>query len=257
MITKAQIKYIQSLQQKKYRDKHKVYIAEGLHIVREAIQRMPDDISLLLLTTKSLPELGENIDKVKERTIKVSGSEFLRVSSRKSPQEVLAVIKIKDIPLPAPGKEELILVLDQIKDPGNMGTIIRLADWFGIRNLVCSPDTVDCYNPKVVQASMGSIFRINISYTALASWLTEMKSRNIKLYGTMLEGDNIYTSKLKLPGMVVLGNEATGISADIVNILDSRLTIPNFSGLPEKTESLNVAMAAAIVCGEFRRTTNT
>ena len=188
MITKKQIKYIRSLQQKKYRDQHGVFLAEGIKIVSEAIESRSDLIEQLILTEKHKADLPipDHLDKAK--ILEVKGSEFQNMSSLKQPQEVLAVIKqalpdTKAIQKP----RDLILALDRVRDPGNLGTIIRVADWFGVQHVVCSNDTVDCYNPKVVQASMGSIFRVQVHYLALTAYLKSAKqSGDVNIYGTML-----------------------------------------------------------------------
>lgn len=254
MITKAQIKHIRSLQQKKYRDIHDEFVVEGLHIVREAIKFTPEDIVQLIYTRNSLPDIKEQVEELMGKSIEVSPTDFARLSSQKAPQELLAIIKINHQAAPVPKTNELMMVLDQVQDPGNLGTIIRLADWFGIRNLVCSDNSANCYNPKVVQSSMGGIFRVNVCYTNLKSYLEKLKEKgNITIYGTLMEGSDLYTSSLKLPGIIVMGNEAHGISTEIIELLDHHITIPNFSTRVEKTESLNVAIAAAITCSEFRR----
>ena len=149
--------------------------------------------------------------------------------------------------------DNLILVLDQIQDPGNLGTIIRLASWFGIEYIVCSPDTVDCYNPKVVQATMGAIAHVKVLYTDLSLFLNESILKGRTIYGTFLDGDNIYGSELKENGIIILGNEGNGISKEIEKIVTNRLFIPSYQSSARNVESLNVSIAAAIVCSEFRR----
>ncbi|MBN1952156.1 MAG: RNA methyltransferase [Bacteroidales bacterium] len=254
MITKAQLKHIRSLQQKKFRDLHGQFIAEGIHITEEAIRSGPDKVEMVVYTRNSFREISNLIGRIRERCLEVSVEEFSSLSTQKTPQQVLVILKKKETENPYPKENDLFLALDQIRDPGNLGTIIRLADWFGIRKLICSEDTVECYNPKVVQSSMGSILRVDISYTDLQEYLARVKeTKGARLYGTLMEGNNIYGSPLPLPGIIILGNEAHGISAEIISLLDERITIPNFSTTPEKTESLNVAIAAAIACSEFRR----
>jgi RNA methyltransferase, TrmH family len=256
VITKQQIKYIRSLHQKKYRDQEGVFLAEGYSIVNEALQLVPDSVQLVVCTAGSLTNLNPDFRSFGPRCVEMAANDFSRISVQKSPQEVLAVIKMRHT-LPSPEtKQSLVLALDQIRDPGNMGTIIRLADWFGISELVCSEDTVDCYNPKVVQASMGAIFRIRISYCSLSEYLLETsRKKDIRIYGTTLDGENLYTSALEKPAIIVLGNEANGISAEVLQHVRKRLLIRNFSDSTSKTESLNVAIAAAITCSEFRRQT--
>jgi TrmH family RNA methyltransferase len=149
----------------------------------------------------------------------------------------------------------LILVLDTIRDPGKLGTIIRLADWFGIGNIFCSDETVECFNPKVVQATMGAILRVNIHYTSLKELLLNLRSAGYTIYGSTLNGENIYTKRLKTPAAIILGNETRGISPDLIPMIEECILIPNFSTSVNRSESLNVSIAAAIICSEFSRLT--
>jgi TrmH family RNA methyltransferase len=255
MVSRQQIKRIRSLHLKKFRDELKLYLAEGLKLVEEVIINQPQNIEKILFTTK-MSELFEKefnlnaIDKVE-----ISEADFQRISTVRTPQGILAVLKKPQAHISVPTiPDSLILALDRISNPGNLGTIIRLADWFGITDIICSPDTVECYNPKVVQATMGALFRMNLIYTPLEDFfLTAKKNSSIVVYGTSLMGSNIYKTQLQLPAIIVLGNEATGISKNVGSMIDHHLMIPNFSHAAEKSESLNVSVAAAIVCSEFRR----
>lgn len=240
MISKNQIKLITSLQQKKYRQVHHLFIAEGVKVIQE-----------LLLSNFVLEHLycTENLfDSVDEnRKTPVKSEELKKISSLSTANNCLALFKIpNEQPIQS---SSITVVLDDIRDPGNMGTIIRLCDWFGIRQIVCSNETVDVYNPKVIQATMGSISRVNITYLDLPKYLNKSK---VPVYGTFMDGKNIYKEQLAKECMLVLGNEGNGISKEIEAIVTHKLTIPRFGEL-QKTESLNVAAATAIFLSEFKR----
>ncbi len=258
MLSKQDLKFIRSLHLKKFRDESMMYIAEGLKVVKEAILNQPQNIEQIIVSSKITRQVEEAAFIPQTKMIEVSPAEFERLSALKNPQGILAIIKKSKETLPSPSDlEDIAIILDQVSDPGNLGTIIRLADWFGIQHIICSPDTVECYNPKVVQASMGALFRMNISYTQLPEFLINSRNNGpIKVYGTSLDGTNIYNAQLKTPAFVLLGNEANGLSRELADLTDINLLIPNYSNTMEKTESLNVSLAAAIVCSEFRRQTN-
>ena len=238
MVSKSQIKLITRLNQKKYRQQERLFIAEGLKTVNELINS-----SLKLhhvFTTRSF-----NFD-AKSETI-VTEAELKKISLLSTPNQALAIF---EIPESKPIKDnQLIIALDDVRDPGNLGTIIRLCDWFGIQDLVCSASTVDCYNPKVIQATMGSITRVNVSYVNLETFL---KNNEMDVFGAFMDGNNIYKTNLPNQGILVLGNEANGISPAIEACLDNKLSIPRFGDL-QTTESLNVATATAILLSEFKR----
>lgn len=241
MFGKSQIKLIRSLAQKKFRQKHGLFTVEGKKAVSEILSSK--------IHLHSLYCTQDIFDAEKDKIFKVSEVELKKISSLSTPQTALAVFHIPDhVP---PEDHGLKLALDEVRDPGNLGTIIRLCDWFGIRDLICSENTVDCYNPKVVQASMGSIGRVNIFYTELENFLST-RPAGTPICGTFLEGENIYSENLKPEGIIVLGNEANGISPEIEALITQRLTIPQF-GVQRETESLNVATATAIVLSEFKR----
>jgi len=241
MVTKQEIKLIKSLNQKKYRQQLGLFIVEGIKGIEEFLN---SDFKLhRLYTTKQIFEAP------KSETTEISENELKKITSLKNPNTALAIFEI-----PKPVKVDnsgLIVALDDVRDPGNLGTIIRLCDWYGIKDLVCSLNTVDCYNSKVVQATMGSLTRVNITYLDLAEF---MSNGNTQVFGTYMNGENIYSSNLPIDGIIVLGNEANGISEKITSIIDRKLTIPQF-GNSKDTESLNVANATAIVLSEFKRRT--
>jgi TrmH family RNA methyltransferase len=240
MVSKNQIKLITSLVQKKNRIEHQLFIAEGIKVIQELFQ---SDFELVHLY--SISDLGINFPF--EKTTRISENELKRISALTTPNECLALFKI-----PKTTKFEdqgLIVALDDIRDPGNLGTIIRLCDWFGVKQLICSETTVDAYNPKVVQATMGSLARINIIYTNLVEVLQQTI---LPVYGTFMEGNNVYTESKTKEGIIVMGNESNGISNQVEQLILKKITIPRFGAL-QKTESLNVATATAITLSEFCR----
>ena len=240
MVSKNQIKLITSLQQKKYRNTNKLFFAEGVKVIQELLQSN-FELEHLYSTLNDF----EEVSKVKKTLI--DDSDLKKISALSTPNSCLAVFKI---PVEKERIESgLILALDSVRDPGNLGTILRLCDWFGINQLLCSKETVDIYNPKVVQATMGSIARVNVNYVDLNVFIAETK---LPIFGTFMDGENIYKVSLPQEGIIVMGNEANGISAELERLIQNRLTIPRFGDI-QKTESLNVATATAIVLSEFRR----
>ena len=275
MISKAKIKYIKSLGQKKYRNNEQVFVAEGPKIVGDLLAK--HDPKILVHTEAwNPPCIAKQYDDCEEYI--VTGDELRKLSFLQHPQEVLAVFSQTQTKLPTtfakeiilaldgvqdPGSQtqtklpttfakEIILALDGVQDPGNLGTIIRIADWFGITQIVCSKDTVDVFNPKVVQATMGSIAHISISYVDLFSFLKSVPE-DVPIYGTVLDGEDIYTKELSSNGIIIMGNEGKGISDPIKSLITERLFIPNFTDGRDTAESLNVAIATAITCSEFKR----
>lgn len=247
MLSKNKIKYIQSLKDKKGRAEHGVFVAEGHKMVGELLQSMPCELLVAtsdFLNNNLIPEVGELIE--------ASDEELRKASFLKTPQQVLGIFVIPSCDSQKVDWENsLSLMLDGIQDPGNLGTIIRLADWYGIEHLICSPDTADVYNPKVVQATMGALARVGVHYMDLPEWLAA--HAHIPVYGTFLDGDNIYGQKLSANGVIVMGNEGNGIRPEVGRHISRRLFIPSFPPGSESSESLNVAVATAIVCAEFRR----
>jgi TrmH family RNA methyltransferase len=239
MVSKNQIKLINSLQQKKYRKLHHLFVAEGKKVIQELIEAQ---FSLeYLFVTKT------NLFETNPLRLLISDNELKKITALTTANDCLAVFKIKEYNTTK--TSELVLALDNIKDPGNMGTIIRLCDWFGISKMVCSEETVDVYNPKVVQATMGSLARVQIEYTHLATYL---KRTDLEIFGTFMDGKNMYKTKLPSKGIIVMGNEANGISPEIEPLVTQKIAIPRFGDL-QQTESLNVATATAIILSEFKR----
>lgn len=240
MVSKNQIKLITSLQQKKYRKQEQLFFVEGVKGVQELLD---SNFELYeLFTTKSDFQAIE-----KSKIYSISDAELKKISALTTPNSCLAVFKI---PKPIPFEQNgLILALEDVRDPGNLGTIIRLCDWFGIKTLFCTEETVDAYNPKVVQATMGSVSRVNVVYGDLGKFLAETK---LPIFGTFMDGKNIYKESLPNEGIIVMGNEANGISKAIEKLVSKRIAIPRFSAL-QATESLNVATATAIILSEFKR----
>lgn len=240
MVTKNQIKRIKSLHQKKYRKEHQLFIAEGVKVIQELLQ---SSFVLEHLYVTDALDFGVSADRVTQ----VSTEDLKKMSALTTTPNCLAVFHcLAHQPVDF---SDWVVALDDIRDPGNLGTIIRLCDWFGIRHLVCSTETVDVYNPKVIQATMGSVSRVNIEYTDLRNLLQRVE---VPIYGTFLGGENIYEMKKIQPGVIVMGNEANGISSEIEQLVSRKITIPRFGDL-QQTESLNVAMATSIVLSEFRR----
>lgn len=239
MLSKSQIKLITSLKQKKYRQQYKLFVAEGKKTILELLQ---SNLQLHQLYTTTL-----EFDVLDDLMTQISDTELKKISFLKSPNTALAVFEIPNET--SIDFSKLVVALDDVRDPGNLGTIIRLCDWFGVNDLICSYETVDCFNPKVIQATMGSITRVNVSYIDLKQVL---QIRKTEVFGAFMEGENVYESKLPNSGILVLGNEANGISHDIKSQVTKRITIPRFGEL-QATESLNVANATAILLSEFKR----
>ncbi len=248
-LSKSKIKYIQSLKEKKYREQYNTFVAEGDKMVTDLLPVM--SCELLVATPDFLQSRSAIINNAKE-VIKVEKSDINKASFLKNPQQVVAVFKRPQHALSIDKiRNQLSLMLDGIQDPGNMGTIIRLADWYGIENIICSKDTVDVYNPKVVQATMGALARVKLYYTDLTE--TIEKLNDTPVYGTFLDGEDLYTTKISETGIIIMGNEGKGIRPEISKCINRRLYIPNYPKERETSESLNVAIATAIICSEFRR----
>lgn len=241
MVSKNQIKLITSLQQKKFRQIHKLFLAEGVKVIQELLQS-----NFVLEHLYVTETIFDEVDETKKT--KISDSDLKRISSLSTPNNCLALFEIPD---QKPRNDKgLVVVLDDVRDPGNLGTIIRLCDWYGVEQMVCSEQTVDVYNPKVVQATMGSISRVSVAYVDLEKYL---KRASVPIFGTFMDGKNVYSETLPQEGILVLGNEANGISDKIEKLVTNKLAIPRFGKL-QQTESLNVATATAIFLSEFRRT---
>lgn len=241
MFSKSQIKFIKSLSQKKNRQEQKLFFVEGKKTIAELLASSLELHSLY--TTEDIFNAPE------DKTEIITAADLKKISRLTTPQVALAIFHFPEEKTPE--LKGLILALDEVQDPGNLGTIIRLCDWFGIKDLVCSKGTVDCFNPKVVQATMGSIARVNISYLDLTEFLKRAK-KELPVYGAFLEGENIYSEEVASEGVIVMGNEANGISKEVEEQVTQKLLIPRFGQLL-KTESLNVGTATAIMLSEFRR----
>lgn len=255
MLSKSQLSFVKSIHLKKFRKQYKLFIVEGYKSISEFIDS-DYELSQLFYTPEFAPKVA-NFPQI-TKSYQISQIQLERISTLKKPSGILALFKnkqekeLKDINL----QNEFTLVLDCIQDPGNLGTIIRTADWFNIKNIVCSLNSADCYNPKVVQATMGSLAHVNIHYTDLVTWLPSV---TIKTYGALLNGTSLYKSALsdhsnllnKHEGIIIMGNEGNGIHSDILPFINEAITIPGFG----KAESLNVAIATALICSEIRRST--
>ena len=249
MISKNQLKYIRQLEQKKYRRREGVFVAEGTKVVGDLLQRYRPEAVFATADWQAPAGITPQL---------VTDDELRRISFLQHPQQVLALfpLPVNCQPStvnskPSTPNSDLSLALDGVQDPGNLGTIIRIADWFGISTIICSEDTVDAWNPKVVQATMGSIARVNIIYLNLPDFLDTLPA-DFPVYGTFLDGDNIYTQELTPNGLIIMGNEGNGISEAVRSKVNRRLLIPDFHQGPT-ADSLNVAIATAITCSEFRR----
>ena len=252
-ISKAQIKFIRSLQQKKYRDESGLFVAEGEKCIEELRRGF---------TLHSLYREGEN----------ATHTEIEQMSSLRTPQGVIGVFEKAPQShkggetAPWADRQNLVLALDGVQNPGNLGTIIRTCDWFGVHDIFCSPDTADCYNPKVVQATMGALARVHMHYTNVEEWLRNITDPSVPIYGTLLDGRNMYEvlqsegrsySKAVLQqsghAVIIMGNEGNGISQEVRQLITHPIRIPSYPKNAETSESLNVSIATAIVLAEFRR----
>lgn len=246
-LSKAKIKLIRSLELKKYRKEHRLFVAEGPKLVEEFMGYL--ECTLLVATKEwfaKYPQFNAH-----EKCV-VDTEELSRASFQKHPQQVVALFKQPSYLIdPAVIQRELCLALDGVQDPGNLGTIIRIADWFGIEHIFCSPETVDVYNPKTIQATMGGFARVQVHYTDLSELIKA--NSNAPIYGTYLEGDVIYDCQLEQKGLIIMGNEGKGVSEILQSVITKKLYIPNYPSDRQSAESLNVAIATSIICSEFRR----
>ena len=242
-MTKAEIQFVRSLADKRTRDLNRCFVAEGDKLIGEILSSK--------LKIKNLYALEGHFAGQAEI---ISAKDMERISQLKTASTSLAVVEQPLYPTPksAPA-DKLTLALDGVQNPGNLGTIIRLADWFGISDIYCSMETADCYNPKVIQATMGAILRVRVHYLPLADFLAATSAAKIPVYGTLLDGKNIYNAELSPAGVIVMGNEGKGVSDECARSFTHRLLIPSYPPERQGSESLNVAMATGIVCSEFRR----
>lgn len=249
MLSKNKIKYIHSLELKKNRIAERAFVAEGNKLVAD----MLPFFSCKLLVAKPC-WMATQGDISAEELLVAEEEDIRKASFLKNPQDVLAVFAMPDWQIEtASPQQDLVLALDGIQDPGNLGTIIRLADWFGIEHIVCSKDTADVFNPKVVQATMGALAHVKVCYADLETYLTACRKQSIPVYGTFLDGENMYDRTISSRGVIVMGNEGNGIRPEIEALVSEKLYIPNYPPERETAESLNVAIATAVVCAEFRR----
>lgn len=248
MLSKNIIKLIHSLEQKKYRKQHGLFLAEGDKLVGDLL---PHYVCRLLVATSDW--LAQHSSLKAKEIIEATPQELTAASLLRTPQHVLALFEFQeeDVANTPQVNTTLSLALDGIQDPGNLGTIIRLADWFGIRDVWCSQQCADVYAPKTIQATMGAIARVRVHYVDLPQWLAQQKQ--VSIYGTFLDGEDIYTTSLTAEGIIVMGNEGRGISPDVEKTVTHRILIPNYPQGSPTSESLNVSTATAIVCAEFRR----
>ncbi len=248
MLSNSQVKQIKALSIKKFRDESGLFLAEGTKLVLELLDCFK--LKLMIATSDWISQNGKDI--IHNIQI-VSLEELQKVSSLKTPQGVLAVFEkpqyqLSDIDL----TENLNLAIDDVQDPGNLGTIIRIADWFGIRDVICSLHSADVFSSKTVQSSMGALARVRVHYVDLEQFL-KAQPASIPIFGTFMDGNNIYTEKLTSNGIIVMGNEGNGISSKVEKLVTNKLLIPNFPANEKTSESLNVGVATALVCAEFRR----
>ncbi|BDS12297.1 TrmH family RNA methyltransferase [Aureispira anguillae] len=246
MLSKAKIKYLQALHQKKYRLKEEAFLVEGEKIIAEVLKQDIFNVHSIYATEAWVNKNKSFLSQYNSILSVVSSHELKKISALKTPNSVVAVVRIPNYtPLVQKIQTSLNLVLENIQDPGNMGTIIRIADWFGIPHIFCSKGCVDCYNPKVVQASMGGFLRVQIHYTNLETLLD--KHPQLPVYGAVLGGNNVFEESLKQPAFLLIGNEGKGLSDPIKNHLSHRITIPRLGG----AESLNAGVATGILCALF------
>lgn len=250
MISKNQIKFVHSFAKKKTRDEHQLFLAEGVKILRDILPFF--DAEFICATEEAFDEIKSV---AKTHVEKATSAEIEKMTLLQSPPKALALLRIPQHKLDyASISNSLILALDGVQDPGNVGTILRIADWFGIHTVLCSQQTADVYNPKTIQATMGAVARVKVSYVDLPATLQTLKNEyKMPVYGTFLDGKNMYETTLTSNGIIVMGNEGNGVTPEIDRISDHRLYIPNYPAGAPTSESLNVSVATAIVCAEFRR----
>ena len=257
MISSSKSKLIRSLQQKKFRDQHRLFLVEGEKMVRELVTGGPE-ISYHIRELFASPEwIERHSSMLKQSGIEIKEApqaEIKKVSNLVTPQAVIALASIPHRSFSAKVLMNTpVLAFESIRDPGNLGTIIRTADWFGIRHIVCTPDSTDLYNPKVVQSTMGAITRVQVHYQDLETLLESRELEGKTSFGTFMEGENIYETTLEPDPLILFGNESHGLSDRLSPLIKRRITIPSFSPICKGSESLNVASSVAVVCSELRR----
>ena len=247
MLSINKIKFIKSLKLKKNRNKYKLFTAEGNKIVSDLLN------SEFVLDTLICTDKTKDLFNINSKKIITNTNQIKKISNLKTPSETFAIFQIPENKFNLATITDTTLFLNDIQNPGNLGTIIRTATWFGIKNIICSENTVDAFNDKVVQATMGALAKINIFYVNQDSFLQNATEQNIPIYGTLLEGENIYKSKLKQKSIIIIGNEGKGIKTEIKKFITHKIHIPSYPPNSKNTESLNASIATAIVCSEFRR----
>jgi TrmH family RNA methyltransferase len=256
MLSKNKIKFINSIKKKKYRDEHQCFFVEGEKLVDELLKSNLQIIDLFA-TKEWILKYASNLNLEKINPTEISNEELQKISSLSTPNKVFAIVSqpkhsfsINEI------QSNLSILLDNINDPGNLGTIIRIADWFGIKNIFCTTESVDVYNPKVVQSTMGAIYRTKVHYVDFYELFNITKDlKEFNIYGTFLEGENIYKEELPQKGFIIMGSESHGISEKWKQYVTKKLFIPNYPIDLKSSESLNISVATAIICSEFRRNT--
>lgn len=242
-LSKNEIKFIRSLQLKKFRDENNLFVVEGVKLVNElCLQNFYQIDSIYHTSSFVIP------DEMVELATEISHSELGKISGFKSPNEVLAVVKNR-LTIPEPNPSGLIIMLDSINDPGNLGTIMRTAEWFGVKTIFCSPNSVEQYNPKVIQASMGAIFNIHVVYQDLKDAIIRLKEQDYQICGAAMYGDPLYQSKFVENTVLIMGSESHGISEELLSEIDQLITIPKYG----KSESLNVGMACGVITSSYRQ----
>ncbi|OFX83153.1 MAG: hypothetical protein A2W99_13025 [Bacteroidetes bacterium GWF2_33_16] len=254
MFSKNKIKFINSLKKTKYRDEHKLFFAEGEKLADELL-KSGIKITNILATKEWLDINSKKINQRKIEIDEITENNLLKISSLSTPNKVFVIAEQpQNVYTTEDISQKLCLLLDDINDPGNLGTIIRIADWFGIQDIFCTPTSVGLYNPKVVQSTMGAICRVRVHYVEFESLINSVKDYpDFSIYGTFLEGNTIYNEPLAKKGFIILGSESHGISDKLKPLITKKLYIPSFPVGEASSESLNISVAAAIVCSEFRR----
>lgn len=252
MVFKSEISFVKSLSEKKYRKESQCFVVEGDKMVKEALASN-FTIKDFYSTEEWAEKNHERIKKIDKLHI-ISPDELSRMSHQKTPNQALAVLKMARQDFDFSGlHKDLVVALDHIQDPGNLGTIVRTCDWFGIKNLICSTDTTDIFNPKTIQSTMGAIFRVKVVYHPLETILKFCIENSLPVYGAVLNGENMYKQNLENKGLLIMGNESSGINREILKNISQPLTIPGPPDGSGEMESLNVGIATAVICSEFRR----
>ena len=244
MVTKSEVKYIQSLAHKKFREEENLFVLEGVKIVGELLREFPHRVKKLFALESWIATHASIVPSSVE-VVAVLSYELEKISFLQHPNEVVALVEMPELTQAQPSLNGITLVLDQLQDPGNLGTIIRTCDWFGIKRIICSVDTVDAFNPKVVQAAMGSIMRIDIIYTDLAEFLRS--SKDVPIYAAVLHGESVFKSSFLSPCFLLVGNESKGISEQLLSMASNKITIPKTGA----AESLNAAVATGIILAQM------